>query len=126
MPKLRGTVCAAGLGHMKKRMEKYATVFNAATGQDFYPGTLNVRVDTKVLPKEHFKIIGKEIGEPSQDLWFEVCRINNLWAYRIRPVHVLDGSGGHGDNILEIASADYLCEKLGIGIGGNVELFFFR
>jgi hypothetical protein len=50
-----------------------------------------------------FRIRGIEIGEPDQDLLFEVCRINEIWAYRIRPLDLRDGSGGHGDDTLEIA-----------------------
>jgi hypothetical protein len=72
------------------------------------------------MQKEHFRIHGKEINEPEEFL-FEICRINGLWAYRIRPVDAM-GLGGHGDEILEIA-----CSKKipNVGPGVEVEIALF-
>ena len=60
-------------------------------------GTLNVEMDREVPVREHFQI--KELkghewgwGGPVR---FEICRINSLWAYRIK--------GGHPPLIAEIA-----------------------
>jgi len=94
-----------GLRHFRKRMTDYADVFAAATGERLFPGTLNIYVGAPIPPVEHFRIRGSEIGEPEQDLLFEVCRVNDHWAYRIRPWHLLTHSGGHGDQILEIAAS---------------------
>lgn len=94
-----------GIGDFRKRMTRYPEVFAAAAGQRLFPGTLNIRVEAPVPPVEHFRIRGIEIGEPEQDLLFEVCRVNDIWAYRIRPWHLLTHSGGHGDHILEIAAS---------------------
>lgn len=90
-----------GVGDFRQRMTLYAHVFERATGERLFPGTLNVRVREKVPAVEHFRLVGAEIGEPEQGLLFEVCRINGLWAYRIRPLNLIDGTGGHGDHILE-------------------------
>ena len=95
----------SGVGHFRPRIKTYPDVFERATGEKLFPGTLNVRVDRVVPPVEHFRVIGAQIGEPTQDLLFEICRINGIWAYRIRPFSLQDGGGGHGDNVLEIASA---------------------
>ena len=92
-----------GNGDFTKRMTKFRDVFKQATGQDLFPGTLNVRVPERIEIKEHFRIRGSEIEEPDQDLLFEICRVNDAWAYRIRPYNLKDGSGGHGDDIIEIA-----------------------
>lgn len=114
-----------GRGDFTKRFQTYPDVFKRATGEDLFPGTLNVIVDVNVKPVAHFKILGLLIGEPNQDLWFEVCRINRLWAYRIRPVNLLDGSGGWGDNILEIACTAKLRDLNGFD-SNNVEIDLFR
>ena len=95
----------SGLGRFRQRMTNYPDVFKQATGEDLFPGTLNVKVAAPVPIKEHFRISGAEIGEPGQDLLFEVCRINGFWAYRIRPYHLSTGLGGHGDDTLEITSS---------------------
>jgi len=89
--------------HFSRRMTEYPKVFEKATGERLYPGTLNVNVGRPNPVREHFRIRGTEINEPEQDLLFEVCRINQIWAYRIRPFHLATGEGGHGDHIIEIA-----------------------
>ena len=101
---VRGEV-VPGVGHFKRRMTEFPDVFRKATGEVLVRGTLNVDVGRKIQVREHFRIRGTEIGEPEQDLLFEVCRINGIWAYRIRPFDLSTGLGGHGDNILEIASS---------------------
>ena len=102
-----GEICS-GCGHFKKRMDDYPNVFEKATGGKLFPGTLNVRLDKSVPIKEHFRILGSDIGEPEQDLLFEICRINDIWAYRIRPLNLVNGSGGHGDHMVEIACSTEL------------------
>jgi CTP-dependent riboflavin kinase len=100
---LKGLICpdAEGLKHFSRRMKEYPEVFERATGEQLYPGTLNVNVGEPIQIKEHFRIHGSELNEPEEFL-FEVCRINRIWAYRIRPLGAR-GGGGHGDHILEIA-----------------------
>jgi CTP-dependent riboflavin kinase len=102
---LRGSVCpeAEGAKHFSRRMTQYPEVFERATGERLYPGTLNVNVGRPIPVREYFRIRGTEIDEPEQDLLFEVCRINQIWAYRIRPFHLATGGGGHGDHIIELA-----------------------
>jgi CTP-dependent riboflavin kinase len=112
-----------GVGDFRQRMTAYAHVFERATGERLFPGTLNVRVSEPVAAVEHFRIIGAEIGEPEQDLLFEICRINGVWAYRIRPFNLYNGSGGHGDHILEIAAAQELRPALGRAPVVEVALF---
>lgn len=101
-------------------MTAFAEVFRRATGEKLVKGTLNVDVGRRIPAKEHFKIRGAEIGEPEQDLLFEVCRVNGLWGYRIRPYNLNTGGGGHGDNILEIASSH------SIPISNEVTIELFR
>lgn len=52
---------------------------------------------------------------------FEICRVNGLWAYRIRPLDAMGGDG-HGDHIFEIA-----CSKKipNVGPGAEVEIALF-
>lgn len=93
-----------GVGHFRERMAKHEGVFTRAVGHRLYAGTLNVRIDRKLPCEAHFRIEGALIGEPEQDLLFERCVVAGRPAYRIRPYRVLDGLGGHGDDVLEIAS----------------------
>ncbi len=95
----------AGCGHFSRRMTAYPEVFRRAIGEVF-PGTLNVEVARCVRIREEGRIRGAEINEPGQDLLIERCRINEIPAYRIRPLDLATGGGGHGDNILEIACAE--------------------
>jgi CTP-dependent riboflavin kinase len=94
-----------GCGQWAERVsrEHFQAAFFKATGE--HPakgkGTLNVKVTRCIRIKEHFRILGKEVGE-DEDFLFEICRINDIWAYRVRPCHPVTGSGGHGDDILEI------------------------
>ncbi len=104
---LTGTVIP-GCQHFTGRMTKYRDVFKQVTGETFYPGTINVDVGQSVPIQEEFRIKGTDIGEPDQDLLFERCRINGHPAHRIRPYHLLTGQGGHGDDILEIASSEFI------------------
>jgi CTP-dependent riboflavin kinase len=119
---LRGTIFN-GVGHFRPRIENYPDVFEAATGEKLFPGTLNLRVARAVPPVEHFRVLGAHIGEPMQDLLFEVCRINGIWAYRIRPFDLRTGAGGHGDDVLEIACSRELRPLLGADGVAEVSLF---
>jgi CTP-dependent riboflavin kinase len=121
---LKGLVCpdAEGLKHFSKRMTQYPEVFERATEEKLFPGTLNVNVGKPIPVREHFRIRGTEINEPEQDLLFEVCRINQIWAYRIRPFHLATGEGGHGDHILEITCS----QKIVVSPEDEVEIALFR
>jgi CTP-dependent riboflavin kinase len=121
---LRGLVCpdTQGLKHFSKRMREYPEVFERATGERLYHGTLNVTVGQPVPVREHFRIRGMEINEPEQDLLFEVCRINRIWAYRIRPFQLATGEGGHGDHIIEIACSEKI-PNVPEGIAVEIALF---
>lgn len=120
---VKGVVCpdAHGLKHFSRRMTEYPEVFERATGERLYPGTLNVNVGKGIPIREHFRIRGREINEPSQDLLFEICRINGIWAYRVRPLDAI-GGGGHGDHIIEIACSHKIPN---VPPGTEVEIAFF-
>jgi len=119
---LEGTV-VSGVQHFRQRMTTFPAVFQRATGENLHPGTVNVKVSAEMPPVEHFRIRGAEIGEPEQDLLFEVCRIDGLWAYRIRPWDLKTGSGGHGDDVLEIACAQRIPN---IQNGSPIRIALFR
>lgn len=111
-----------GKGHFSDLMTRYRDVFERAAGQALHPGTLNVRIDTKITIIEEFRISGADIGEPDQDLLFEKCRVNGIDAYRLRPYNLQTGRGGHGDETLEIVS-QFIPNAT---IGAEVEITFFR
>jgi hypothetical protein len=108
-----------------KRMTAFSGVFTKAVGEELFPGTLNVQVHEKIKIREHFRIPGTEIDEPEQDLLFEICRVNGHWAYRIRPLNRADGSGGHGDHILEVACSIQLRTQRGFD-ESDIQVAFFR
>src|SRR5450759_5173294 len=60
---LRGTIFN-GVGHFRPRIENYPDVFEAATGEKLFPGTLNLRVARAVPPVEHFRVLGSPICAP--------------------------------------------------------------
>ena len=118
---VRGQI-VRGCNHFQVRMTKYRDVFKKATGQELFPGTLNVKVDRQIEVREDFRIKGTEIDEPEQDLIFEPCRINGIEAFRIRPLHLATGLGGQRDDTLEIAAAQRVpCVEIGTEV--EVELF---
>jgi CTP-dependent riboflavin kinase len=114
-----------GVGHFRVRMTRYADVFERATGERLFPGTLNVDIGTPLKCREDFRIRGSDIAEPEQDLLFERCMIAGRHAYRIRPYQLDGGGGGHGDHVLEIASAHELRPLLE-GFEDAVEIEFSR
>lgn len=120
--KVQGTV-EKGRRHFTKRMKKHQAVFEDAVGEPLVRGTLNVRIPQSIQVREHFKIAGQDINEPEQDLLFEVCRVNGVWAYRIRPFQPATGKGGHGDDVIEITSNQVIPNAKH---GSLVEIEFFR
>jgi len=119
---LTGTI-VLGVGNFRPLMTRFADRFRAATGQNLYPGTLNVNIGDPISIREHFRIPGVDLGDDEQDFLFEVCRVNDFWAYRIRPFHRVSGQGGHGDHVLEIVSAHKLPRA---HPGATVEIALFR
>jgi len=119
----------SGFGHFRRRITDFPEVFRKATGEELFPGTLNVDVGTPIKIKEERRILGKQIGEPFQDLLLERCAINGVPAWRIRP-YSLDirsglpaGDGGHGDQILEISCAQEIPNAT---CGSTVQMTLFR
>jgi hypothetical protein len=106
----------SGAGHFKPRMKKFADIFREATGECLIEGTLNVKMDREVVFREHFRISGlegDEWGWGKSPVRFEICRIDSLWAYRIK--------GGRGDLVAEITCA----QRIPKAHGDRVELEFF-
>jgi len=106
-----------GCVHFGPRMRKFAHLFREVTGECLFQGTLNVKMDRVVPFEEHFQI-PELVGDV--DGWqgpvrFEICRIDRLWAYRIK--------GGHRDPLV----ADITCaQRIPKTEGDSVELEFFR
>ncbi len=121
--KVKGRI-TDGVGHFRARMTRYPDVFERATGERLFPGTLNVDIGTPLQCREDFRIRGSDIDEPEQDLLFEKCLVAGRRAYRIRPFQLRGGAGGHGDHVLEIASAHELRPLL--EAYDAVEIEFFR
>ena len=115
-----------GVKHWTGRIERAGEVFNRVTGEELCPGTLNVKIHRRIPINEHFRVTGFEIGEPKEDFILEICRINGLWAYRVRPLNLHEGGGGLGDDVLEILCKVHLRETLGVKTGDKVKVELFR
>jgi hypothetical protein len=118
---VRGHVWRKGSGDFSKRMTGSPEAFYRATGEKLVPGTLNVEIERPLAVKEHFRI--PDVQDREQDLLFEICRVGQIWAYRIRPFNRATGLGGHGDHIIEIASSQVIPNG---GPGSAIEISFFR
>jgi CTP-dependent riboflavin kinase len=102
-------------------MTMFPEVFVHATGEHLFPGTLNIKVGEAIAVEEHFRT--RDPGDSEQDLLFEICRVGQIWAYRIRPRNRTTGHGGHGDHIIEIASSQKIPNA---HHGAALEISFFR
>jgi hypothetical protein len=97
-------------------------IYERGVGEPLFPGTLNVRVKRRIPFREHFRILGREENDPSQDLLVEVCLLNGIIAYRICPWNVDSGLGGHGEYLIEIACPQKLPN---VSYGSKVEVGLF-
>lgn len=118
---IQGRVWRKGSGDFTKRMIGFPDVFLQATGEKLFTGTLNVEIEKPLEVIEHFRI--PDVMDAEQDLLFEICRVGQIWAYRIRPRNRKTGTGGHGDHIIEITSSQ---EIPNAREGNPVEITFFR
>jgi CTP-dependent riboflavin kinase len=118
---ISGRVWRKGAGDFKKRMNDFPEAFLRATGERLFPGTLNVEIDKELPVEEHFRV--RDVLDPEQDLLFEICRVGQIWAYRIRPCNRKTGAGGHGDHIIEITSSQKIPNSQE---GAVIEISFFR
>jgi hypothetical protein len=121
--KVTGTVTPRMSGHFKPLMEDFSRVFEEATREKLFPGTLNVKVERPIPIKEDFRIPAWKLGGDEQDLLFEACRIDGIPAYRLRRFNPSTGEGGHGDDILEISSLTWIPNSTP---GSTVTIEFFR
>jgi hypothetical protein len=104
-------------------MEEFSQVFEEATGEKLFAGTLNVKVKERIKIKEDFRIPASRLGGDEQDLLFEKCLIDGIRAYRLRRCNPVTGEGGHGDDILEISSSSCIPNNTP---GSTVTIEFFR
>ena len=118
-----------GCGHFSERMKcsDFRAAYRRVTGEMPCLGTLNVEVHKCIPIKEHFRIRWTEYDDPipgpKQDLLFEICRMNGIWGYRIRPYDLCTGAGGHGDHVLEIACSIKIPNA---ATGAEVQIELFR
>ena len=112
-----------GVKHFQQRLTRpeFQAACLKATGEVLVKGTLNVQVSRCIPVKVHFRILGADVGE-REDFLFEICRLNGIWAYRVRPCDPISGSGGHGDSTLEIMCS----QELDVHDGMEVEVALFR
>jgi hypothetical protein len=121
--KVTGSVMGPMSGHFKPLMKTFSEVFERATGEKLIPGTINVNIGTQIRIREDFRIPASDLDGGEQDLLFEICRIDRIWAYRLRRCNPLTNEGGHGDHILEISSSTWIPNSTP---GSTVTLEFFK
>ena len=114
-----------GVKHFQARIGTYPTAFKFTLGFAPYPGTLNVDIGSPLKIREERRLLGAAIGEPHQDLLFEACTVAGQQCFRVRPLDLRSGAGGHGDHIIEVVSAVRLRDLLQ-GTENDIAIEFSR
>ena len=118
--RLRGRV-ASGIGDLTKWMLPNREVYAAATGEDLYPGSLNV-----VLDVPWFVPAGAQRLEPSDfrvggvGMSIVPCAINGLPAFILRSDRNNAGIGNHPPTVIEVAASVRLRDALALADGDEV------
>lgn len=86
-------------------MFRFGDAFRAATGEYLYPGTLNVKLQRAIPIQPQFRIRADQTGELGQELLFEICRVNRLWAYRMVRIRKRSGRPVRPNGLFEIVCA---------------------
>lgn len=101
---LRGSV-TEGDARSQSMMLQFGDAFRAATGEYLYPGTLNVKLPRAIPIQPQFRIGAEHTGELGQELLFEICRVNRLWAYRMVRIRKRSGRPVRPNGLFEIVCA---------------------
>ncbi len=118
---LRGRV-ASGMGNFSYWIEKLQDHYQRKTGMQFYPGTLNVRLeDVYSLPE---RVIRLEAGEYGGTVSVNMvpCRIGGRRAFLLRTDANEEGRGHHPKTIVEIACDVRLRDVFELEDGDEVEI----
>jgi riboflavin kinase len=118
---LRGRV-ASGMGNFSYWMEKLHDHYQHKTGMQFYPGTLNVRLeDPYSLPGRVIRLEASEYGG-TVSVNMVPCRIRGRRAFLLRTDANEECRGHHPKTIVEIACDVRLRDVFELEDGDEVEI----
>ena len=123
---LKGKV-KTGLGNFSYWIEKLQDHYYKKTGMKFFPGTLNVEIDSDYsLPKDKILRLEKEEYGGSASINMVPCEFNGLNAFILRTDSNEAGKGRHPKNIVEIACDVKLRDKFNLKDDCVVEILVFK
>lgn len=117
--RVRGRV-ASGLDNHARWMTIYAELYEAKTGVELYPGTLNVVLDHEWhVGGDVIRLEPPEYGVP---LSIVPCTISGIDAFVVRTDKNDRAEGDHEPNVIEVAAAVHLRSVLELDDGDEVEI----
>jgi riboflavin kinase len=121
MPVLKGVV-VSGMGNFSHWLEKLESFYTQKTGMQFFPGTLNLRLDEPYsLPADVLRLEKEEYGG-AVSVSMVRCRIFGRPAFLLRTDANESGRGHHPKNIIEIATDIKLRDRYRLHDGDIVEV----
>jgi CTP-dependent riboflavin kinase len=117
--RLRGRV-ASGIGGHAKWMRVHADLYEAKTGVQLYPGSLNIVLDRPW----HVSDSQLRLEPPEYGVGLNIipCWIEAVEGFILRTDKNDSGDGDHPPNVLEIAATVRLRDVLGLCDGDEVEV----
>lgn len=111
-----------GRGDFGLWIERLSTFYEQKTGMRFYPGTLNVELESEYsIPADAMRLEAGEYGG-RVSVSIVPCRIFGREAFLLRTDENERGTGHHGRNIIEIAADVRLRDVYGLQDGDWVEV----
>lgn len=112
----------SGLGVAKNWVDKIKNIFLEKTGENLFPGTLNIKLNYEYKFKPDIIIYKEEYGG-NYDVYIKKCKVLNENAYIVRSGKNMKEDGDYKLNIVEIMCKINLRKKYNINDGQIVEIY---
>ena len=121
MQKLRGTV-VSGMGNFSIWIERLRDHYQAKTGMELFPGTLNLQLECPWLaPEGCLRLEGAEYGG-TVTVNIVPCSVLGRPAFILRTTANNEGRGHHPQTIIEIATDVKLRDAYQLKDGDRIEV----
>ena len=115
-------IVVSGKGDFSQWIEKLHNYYYQKTGLNFFPGTLNVKLNQHYLiPENSLCLHANEYGG-TVSIYLVPCQIFDLPAYILRTDRNEQGIGDHPLNIVEVACEVKLRDLHNLKDGDKVEI----
>jgi riboflavin kinase, archaea type len=122
MSVVTGTV-TSGIGDLSRWMVFYADAYEAGTGVQLYPGSLNVLLSEEYhLPADPPIRLSPDALGGRVGMNIVPCTIGGIEAFVLRTDQNQAGLGDHGRDIIEIGAPVRLRDALGLSDGDPVSI----